>query len=161
MPLGSPAVVLWPYASYIVTAYTLTVTAAVVPVALVTGYLVTPEYASFAITCFFASFAMFFLLLKARDLSVHFSVLAAVFAVFFAVGSYFSVNINEGAMALLGLAVLVSFIGLWELVDGLNYHLEGDWHRFKNPQTIYGLDITAVMLGAFGLATAFADPPLF
>jgi tellurite resistance protein TehA-like permease len=33
--------------------------------------------------------------------------------------------------------------------------------RLQDPDATTGLDITAAMLGAFGLATAFADPPLF
>jgi len=33
--------------------------------------------------------------------------------------------------------------------------------RLQDPDAATGLDITAAMLGAFGLATAFADPPLF
>jgi len=33
--------------------------------------------------------------------------------------------------------------------------------RLQDPDAAAGLDITAAMLGAFGLAMAFADPPLF
>lgn len=37
-----------------------------------------------------------------------------------------------------------------------------NWLRVQSlAATATGLDITAAMLGAFGLATAFADPPLF
>ena len=89
------------------------------------------------------------------------ALLIAAFAAPFAAAGYFIGTTGEGTIALVWLAGFVGVVGLWFLVDGLR-DAEGTlWQRLQDPFAATGLDITAAMLGAFGLATAFADPPLF
>jgi hypothetical protein len=60
---------------------------------------------------------------------------------------------------LLVVLALVSSLGVWLMLIGA--YFEGV-EKFRGREVfLTGLDITAAMLGAFGLATAFADPPLF
>lgn len=89
------------------------------------------------------------------------ALLSAAFAAAFAAAGYFSNTTGEGTGVLVWLAVAVGAVGLYFLVWGLR-RAEGTlWQRLQHPFAAIGLDITAAMLGAFGLATAFADPPLF
>lgn len=68
----------------------------------------------------------------------------------------------EGTNWLRILAFIVWVYGLFLLWSGL-FDRQGDTfgQRLQHPYAATGLDITAVLLGAFGLATVFADPPLF
>jgi hypothetical protein len=89
------------------------------------------------------------------------ALLLAASAAAFAASGYFSGTTAEGTGQLVLLAHGVGVAGLYFLVHGL-LRAEGDfWQRLQAPGAAFGLDITAAMLGAFGLATAFADPPLF
>jgi hypothetical protein len=73
----------------------------------------------------------------------------------------FRVSTGEGTIGIVSLAVGVGLLGLGSLVIGLLVAEGTLWQRLQHPRAAMGLDITAAMLGAFGLATAFADPPLF
>jgi hypothetical protein len=78
--------------------------------------------------------------------------------------AYFFGTTGEGTrqlFGLVGLAVSIGAAGLMFLVLGLLGAAGTLSQRLQHPITAIGLDITAAMLGAFGLATAFADPPLF
>lgn len=87
---------------------------------------------------------------------------ALSFAAAFAASSYLIPNTGEGAAALMRLAATVGGLGLGMLVLGRVTARIGVWLSVQSPAaTASGLDITAAMLGAFGLGTAFADPPLF
>lgn len=68
---------------------------------------------------------------------------------------------REGMGQLVVLAAFVCGVGALLLVSGLIASNGTFWQRLEHKFTATGLDITAVMLGAFGLATACADPPLF
>jgi hypothetical protein len=68
---------------------------------------------------------------------------------------------DGGTPVLVWVAVMVVGQGLLALVLGLRVAEGTLWQRLQSPFAALGLDITAAMLGAFGLATAFADPPLF
>jgi hypothetical protein len=75
---------------------------------------------------------------------------------------YLSLGTTDGGSpALVWVAVVVVGQGLHALVLGLRGAEGTLWQRLQSPFAATGLDITAAMLGAFGLATAFADPPLF
>lgn len=78
-----------------------------------------------------------------------------------AAAGYFFGTSGEGTDQLVLLAVTVGALGLMGLVLGLRKAEGTLWQRLQDPEAAMGLDITAAMLGAFGLATAFADPPLF
>ena len=78
-----------------------------------------------------------------------------------AAAGYFSGTTGEGTLPLVWLAGFVGGLGLTALALGLLFGKGTLSQRLQDPGAATGLDITAAMLGAFGLATAFADPPLF
>jgi hypothetical protein len=87
-----------------------------------------------------------------------------LFAAIAAAIAYFFGTTGEGTrqlFGLVGLAVSIGVAGLMLLVLGLLVAAGTLSQRLQHPITAIGLDITAAMLGAFGLATVFADPPLF
>jgi hypothetical protein len=82
---------------------------------------------------------------------------ASFTAAFTAAGYFFGTNQDLPQLVLL--AGFVGLIGLLLLTAGMFMRIY--LRRAQNPEFGTGLDITATMLGAFGLATVFADPPLF
>ncbi|MFN9780103.1 MAG: hypothetical protein ACK55V_09365 [Alphaproteobacteria bacterium] len=84
----------------------------------------------------------------------------ALAAALAAAGFFFGTT-GEGMWALLVLAAIVGYFGLGFLFLGLRDAEGNIWQRLQHPSAAVGLDVTAAMLGAFGLATVFADPPLF
>jgi hypothetical protein len=88
-------------------------------------------------------------------------ILAAAIAVGFVALGYFVGTNSEGPWALLALAGIVGVLGLGFLAGGMLAAEGTFWQRLKDQTAAIGVDITAAMLGAFGLATTFADPPLF
>ncbi len=85
----------------------------------------------------------------------------AAFAVGLVALGYFVGTSGEGPWALVGLAGVVGVFGLLFLVGGMLAAEGTFWQRLQDQVAAVGVDITAAMLGAFGLATVFADPPLF
>lgn len=85
---------------------------------------------------------------------------AAIAAAIASYGFFFATS-SEDTRQLFKLAVSIGFAGLMSLVLGL-LSTEGTLsQRLQHSIGAVGLDITAAMLWAFGLATVFADPPLF
>jgi hypothetical protein len=89
------------------------------------------------------------------------ALLGLALAAFLAALGYFFGTTGEGALSLVTLAVVVGLSGLWFVVIGLLATKGRIRQRLQHPLAKTGLDITAVMLFAFSLATVFADPPLF
>lgn len=77
----------------------------------------------------------------------------------FAALGYFLGTTGERPDQLVILAYMVGGMGFSILLLGLYNGSPGQ--RFQHPLSTAGLDVIAVLLGAFGLATVFADPPLF
>jgi hypothetical protein len=82
---------------------------------------------------------------------------ASFTAAFTAAGYVFGTNQELPQLVLL--SGFIGLIGLLLLAAGIFMRIY--LRPAQNPELGTGLDITAVMLGAFGLATVFADPPLF
>ena len=85
----------------------------------------------------------------------------AVFAAFNIALVYFIPTTEGSAGGLLVLAACVGAVGLSYLAIGLVAGKATLVERIQRPIAATGLDIIATMLGAFGLATAFAPPLLF
>jgi hypothetical protein len=89
--------------------------------------------------------------------ALSFASLAAVIA---AVGLVSTTRVAADVLVVL-LAVVFGGVMFFVFVFRLLFGKGSLSQRFQDPDAATGLDITAALLGAFGLATAFADPPLF
>jgi len=107
-----------------------------------------------------ASFAAFFAILFVLRGDWRGALTLAASVVLFAAAGLTSttrVGIDPVTPAAVVFGGVVFFILVFRLLFGKGTLSQ----RLQDPDAATGLDITAAMLGAFGLATAFADPPLF
>jgi hypothetical protein len=93
-----------------------------------------------------------------RDATLILTASLGVFLAYFLDTGVFGAQSNG---PLLFLAICVGAAGIFFLYWALSQGGGTFWQRLQHRGAALGLDITAAMLGAFGLATVFADPPLF